>query len=193
VIALQQIARFWRRKLNLRVIGITGSVGKSTTKEVIAQVLSQKYRTLKNPGNLNNEIGLPLTILRLDQDMSEPYWKWDSMSRRDRPFVQHRPAASRRGQQYRDGSCGTRGFTGGHRTRQIGTGAGIACRAGRDSILNFDDPLVRKMEEKPKRACFFYGLSLKAIYGPITWRVSAWRASASDSIMVTRPCISISQ
>jgi len=65
LLALQQIARFWRRKLNLRVIGITGSVGKSTTKEVIAEVLGQRYRTLKNPGNMNNEIGLPLTILRL--------------------------------------------------------------------------------------------------------------------------------
>jgi UDP-N-acetylmuramoyl-tripeptide--D-alanyl-D-alanine ligase len=65
VTALQQIAHFWRRKLDLRVIGITGSVGKSTTKELIAEVLSQRYRTLKNPGNLNNEIGLPLTILRL--------------------------------------------------------------------------------------------------------------------------------
>ncbi|MGZ6347792.1 MAG: UDP-N-acetylmuramoyl-tripeptide--D-alanyl-D-alanine ligase, partial [Anaerolineales bacterium] len=63
--ALQQIARFWRRKLDLRVIGITGSIGKSTTKEVVAQVLGQRYRTLKSPGNLNNEIGLPLTILRL--------------------------------------------------------------------------------------------------------------------------------
>jgi UDP-N-acetylmuramoyl-tripeptide--D-alanyl-D-alanine ligase len=63
--ALQQIARFWRRKLNLRVIGITGSVGKSTTKEVIAEVLDQRYRTLKSPGNMNNEIGLPLTILRI--------------------------------------------------------------------------------------------------------------------------------
>lgn len=63
--ALQQIARFWRRKLNLRVVGITGSVGKSTTKEMVAEVLSQRYRTLKNPGNLNNEIGLPLTLLRL--------------------------------------------------------------------------------------------------------------------------------
>ncbi len=63
--ALQQIARHWRRKLNIRVTGITGSVGKSTTKELIAEVLSQRYRTLKNPGNLNNEIGLPLTILRL--------------------------------------------------------------------------------------------------------------------------------
>lgn len=65
--ALQQIARFYRRKLNIRVIGITGSVGKSTTKELVAEVLSQRYRTLKNTGNLNNEIGLPLTILRLGQ------------------------------------------------------------------------------------------------------------------------------
>ncbi len=65
--ALQQVARYWRRKLNLRVIGITGSVGKSTTKEVVASVLEQRYRTLKNPGNLNNEIGLPLTILHLSE------------------------------------------------------------------------------------------------------------------------------
>jgi UDP-N-acetylmuramoyl-tripeptide--D-alanyl-D-alanine ligase len=49
------------------VIGITGSVGKSTTKEVTAEVLSQRFRTLKNPGNLNNEIGLPLTILSLSE------------------------------------------------------------------------------------------------------------------------------
>ena len=46
--ALQQIARFWRRKLSLRVIGITGSVGKSTTKEVVAQVLSERFRTLRS-------------------------------------------------------------------------------------------------------------------------------------------------
>jgi UDP-N-acetylmuramoyl-tripeptide--D-alanyl-D-alanine ligase len=65
LIALQKIAHFWRRKLNLRVIGITGSVGKSTTKEVIAEVLDQRYRTLRSPGNMNNEIGLPLSILRL--------------------------------------------------------------------------------------------------------------------------------
>jgi UDP-N-acetylmuramoyl-tripeptide--D-alanyl-D-alanine ligase len=63
--ALQSIARFWRRKNNVRVIGITGSVGKSTTKELVTEVLSQRYHTLKNQGNLNNEIGLPLTLLRL--------------------------------------------------------------------------------------------------------------------------------
>ena len=65
VTALQKIATFWRRKLNLRVIGITGSVGKSTTKEAIAQVLSQRYMTLKSAANLNNEIGLPLNVLKL--------------------------------------------------------------------------------------------------------------------------------
>jgi len=65
VAALQKIAAFWRQKLTLRVIGITGSVGKSTTKEAVAQVLSQRYHTLKSVANLNNEIGLPLNVLRL--------------------------------------------------------------------------------------------------------------------------------
>ncbi len=63
--ALQGLAKHRRSKLNLRVIGITGSVGKSTTKELVADVMSQRYHTLKNLGNLNNEIGLPLTMLRL--------------------------------------------------------------------------------------------------------------------------------
>lgn len=63
--ALQTIARYWRQRLDLRVVGITGSVGKSTTKELVAEVLGKRYHTLKNAGNLNNEIGLPLTILRL--------------------------------------------------------------------------------------------------------------------------------
>ncbi|MBN1146519.1 MAG: UDP-N-acetylmuramoyl-tripeptide--D-alanyl-D-alanine ligase [Anaerolineales bacterium] len=65
--ALQKVARFWRRKLDVRVIGITGSVGKSTTKELAAEVLDQRFRTLKNPGNLNNEIGLPLTLISLGE------------------------------------------------------------------------------------------------------------------------------
>jgi len=68
--ALQRLAAYWRRKIGalaagLRVIGVTGSVGKTTTKEVVAQVLSMRYRTLKSEGNYNNEIGVPLTLLRL--------------------------------------------------------------------------------------------------------------------------------
>jgi UDP-N-acetylmuramoyl-tripeptide--D-alanyl-D-alanine ligase len=62
---LQQAATYWRRLFSPRVIGVTGSVGKSSSKELIWAVLRQRYNTLKNPGNLNNEIGLPLTLLQL--------------------------------------------------------------------------------------------------------------------------------
>lgn len=68
--ALQQAARTWRRMCKVRVIGITGSVGKSTTKELTAEVLSQRFHTLKSRGNLNNEIGLPLTLLQLEKKHS---------------------------------------------------------------------------------------------------------------------------
>jgi UDP-N-acetylmuramoyl-tripeptide--D-alanyl-D-alanine ligase len=64
---LQDLASYWRARFDVHVIGITGSVGKSSSKELISAVLSQRYRTLKNEGNLNNEIGLPLTLLRLDE------------------------------------------------------------------------------------------------------------------------------
>jgi UDP-N-acetylmuramoyl-tripeptide--D-alanyl-D-alanine ligase len=63
---LQQLAAYWRQRFNPRVIGITGSVGKSTTKELVWNDLSTRFNTLKNQGNLNNEIGLPLTLLNLD-------------------------------------------------------------------------------------------------------------------------------
>ena len=64
---LQKLATFWRNKFKTRVIGITGSIGKSTTKELVAAVLSARFNTLKNIGNLNNEIGLPLTLLNLNR------------------------------------------------------------------------------------------------------------------------------
>jgi UDP-N-acetylmuramoyl-tripeptide--D-alanyl-D-alanine ligase len=66
--AMQQIARVWRDRLTkVRVIGITGSVGKSTTKELTANVLAARYTTLANESNLNNEIGLPLTLLKVTE------------------------------------------------------------------------------------------------------------------------------
>ena len=68
--ALQQTARYWRSRLTVRVIGITGSLGKSTTKEVAAELLERRFRTLRTLGNLNNEIGLPLTVLKLTGDHS---------------------------------------------------------------------------------------------------------------------------
>ena len=63
--AMKQIAKFYRRSLPIKVVGITGSVGKTSTKEMIASVLEQRYRVLKTEGNLNNEIGLPLTIFKI--------------------------------------------------------------------------------------------------------------------------------
>lgn len=63
--SLQKLAAYWRNKLDIHVVGITGSVGKSSTKELITEVLSYQFSTFKNPGNYNNEIGLPLTILNV--------------------------------------------------------------------------------------------------------------------------------
>ena len=64
--ALQQMATFKREKYNIPVIAVTGSVGKTSTKDIIAKVVSKKYKTLKTEGNYNNHIGLPLTILKLE-------------------------------------------------------------------------------------------------------------------------------
>lgn len=63
--AMKKLAAYYRNSLNIQVVGITGSVGKTSTKEMIASVLAQKYCVLKTEGNYNNEIGLPLTIFRI--------------------------------------------------------------------------------------------------------------------------------
>ncbi len=66
--ALLKIAQYYRSKFSPILVGITGSVGKTTTKEMISLVLSEKYNTLKTQGNLNNEIGLPKTLFNLTSD-----------------------------------------------------------------------------------------------------------------------------
>lgn len=66
--AFTRLATNYRDSLNLKMIGITGSNGKTTTKDIVHSVLSQKYRTKKTTGNLNNEIGVPRTLLQLDED-----------------------------------------------------------------------------------------------------------------------------
>lgn len=66
--ALQELARSYRSQLNTRVIGITGSNGKTTTKDITASLLALRYKVQKTEGNFNNHIGLPLTILGLRED-----------------------------------------------------------------------------------------------------------------------------
>ncbi len=63
--ALKKVAAFYRQQLSIPIIGVTGSVGKTSTKEMIAAGLSTKYKVLKTQGNFNNEVGLPLTILSI--------------------------------------------------------------------------------------------------------------------------------
>lgn len=63
--ALKDIAEFYRTACGTKIIGITGSVGKTTTKEMVASVLSEHFNTLKTQGNFNNEVGVPLTLFRL--------------------------------------------------------------------------------------------------------------------------------
>jgi UDP-N-acetylmuramoyl-tripeptide--D-alanyl-D-alanine ligase len=160
---LQEIARFWRRKLQVKVIGVTGSVGKSTTKELAAEVLSQRYKTLKNQGNLNNEIGLPLTLLSLDESHSRAVLEMGFYVPGEIEFLCEiaQPEigvitnigtvhAERAGSQDEI----ARGK--GELIRSLPPGPqGIA-------ILNYDDPRVKEMAGQTKAQVFFYGLNPKA-------------------------------
>ena len=66
--AMGDVAAYYRRKLGIPVVAVTGSVGKTTTKDMVASVLSSKYRTLKTAGNYNNHLGLPMTVFRLSAE-----------------------------------------------------------------------------------------------------------------------------
>jgi UDP-N-acetylmuramoyl-tripeptide--D-alanyl-D-alanine ligase len=161
--ALQQIARFWRRKLDIRVVGITGSVGKSTTKEMIAEVLSTRYRTLKSPGNLNNEIGLPLTMLKLSSGYQRAVLEMGFYVPGEIAFLCDIALPQ----------VGVVTNIGTVHAERAGSQEAIA-RGKAElvqalpaapegvAVLNFDDPWVRKMEERTKARVFFYGLSSEA-------------------------------
>jgi UDP-N-acetylmuramoyl-tripeptide--D-alanyl-D-alanine ligase len=74
--ALQRLARTYRAELSLRVVGITGSNGKTSTKEMVAAVLGEKYAVTKTEGNLNNHIGVPLSILRANSNHQVAIWEF---------------------------------------------------------------------------------------------------------------------
>lgn len=159
--ALQQIARFWRSKLNLRVIGITGSVGKSTTKELVAEVLSQRSRTLKNPGNLNNEIGLPLTLLRLGRGYEHAVLEMGF-------YVPGEIALLCDIAKPQVGVITNIGTVHAERAGskdQIARGKSEliqALPADGTAILNYDDPFVRPMADQTNARVIFYGLDPRA-------------------------------
>lgn len=157
--ALQKIAAFYRRKLNLRVIGVTGSVGKSTTKELIAEVLSQRYRTLKNAGNLNNEIGLPLTLLRLGMGHERAVLEMGFYVPGEITFLCDLALPE-------VGVITNVGTVHAERAGSqevIARGKAELVQALPPSpkgvaILNYDDPWVRPMAEQTQAQVFYYGL-----------------------------------
>lgn len=163
LLALQQLARFWRRQRDVRVIGITGSVGKSTTKELAASVLSQRYSTLKNSGNLNNEIGLPLTLLRLSAGHQRAVLEMGFYVPGEIAFLC----------QLAQPEIGVITNIGTVHAERAGSQEAIA-RGKAEliqslpsspegiAILNYDDPWVRPMAEQTEAQIFFYGLSPEA-------------------------------
>jgi UDP-N-acetylmuramoyl-tripeptide--D-alanyl-D-alanine ligase len=161
--ALQQVAKVWRERLDLRVIGITGSVGKSTTKELTTTVLKQRYRTLKNPGNLNNEIGLPMTLWRLGEGHQRAVLEMGFYVPGEIEFLCDlaRPVV---------GVVTTIGTVHAERAgsqEEIARGKAELVRSlppapEGTAILNFDDPLVREMANETEARVFSYGLSPEA-------------------------------
>lgn len=158
---LQQLATYWRVRFNPRVIGITGSVGKSTTKELAWAVLSQRFATLKNPGNLNNEIGLPLTLLELDASHERVVLEmgmYDQGEIRDLCVIAkpHVGVVTNVGPTHleRLGSI--------ERIAQAKTELVQALPADGVAVLNLDDPFVRRMAHETRAHIFTYGLAPEA-------------------------------
>lgn len=78
--AFQALASYYLEKQRVDVIAVTGSNGKTTTKDMIAAVLSTEYKTYKTQGNYNNEIGLPYTALHMPDDTEKLSLKWDKIT-----------------------------------------------------------------------------------------------------------------
>lgn len=159
--ALQKIAGYWRKKLNVKVIGITGSIGKSTTKELTGDVLSQHYRTLKSRGNLNNEIGLPLSILRLSSGHQRAVLEMGF----------YLPGEIRQLCELALPAIGVVTNIGPVHAARAGSMEAIARGKAElveslpqngTAVLNFDDPLVLGMAEHTDARLFYYGLDPKA-------------------------------
>jgi UDP-N-acetylmuramoyl-tripeptide--D-alanyl-D-alanine ligase len=155
--ALQRVAAHWRGKHTPRVVGVTGSVGKTTTKEMIYGVLSQRFRSLKSEGNYNSETGLPLTLLRLEPSHQRVVLE---MGMYDLGEIAELAAIARP-------HVGVVTNVGPSHLERLGTVERIA-QAKTElvealpgdgvAVLNGDDPWVRQMAAKTRAKVFYYGL-----------------------------------
>lgn len=161
--ALQDAARWWRRQRDVRVLGITGSVGKTTTKEMVAQVLSTRYDVTRSRESYNNEIGLPLTLLRLTDACERVVLEMGMYVRGDIGFLANiaqpdvgiltnvAPVHAERAGTIDEIALGKRELV----EALPAAPEGVA-------ILNYDDARVRAMAEHTRAQPFFYGTSIEA-------------------------------
>jgi UDP-N-acetylmuramoyl-tripeptide--D-alanyl-D-alanine ligase len=155
--ALQQLAAWWRRKFSMRVVGVTGSVGKTITKETIAAVLSERYQVYKSAGNLNSETGLPLALLALE---GKPERAVFEMAMYDIGEIAKLAEIARP-------QIGVVTNVGPSHLERLGTIERIAeakaelplaLPADGWAILNGDDPYVRAMQSQTNARVMLYGL-----------------------------------
>jgi UDP-N-acetylmuramoyl-tripeptide--D-alanyl-D-alanine ligase len=166
LIGLQQLATFWRSKFGPRVIGITGSVGKSTTKELVWNVLSTRYATLRNEGNLNNEIGLPLTLLQLTEAhecvvLEMGMYDVGEIALLCRIAQPHLGVVTNIGPTHleRLGTIERIVQAKSELVQALPAAASSEIELGGVAILNYDDPLVRPMAQRTRARVVTYGMS----------------------------------
>ncbi len=159
IAAMQQVATWWRNKANpaMKVVGITGSVGKTTTKELVANVLSQRFRVWKSRGNYNSDIGLPLTMMDMPLDIDVAIMEM-GMTRLGE--IAELCAIVRP-------DIGVVTNVGVAHMEQLGSIEAIAAAKGElpatlpataVAILNGDDPRVKAMADNTRAKVFTYGL-----------------------------------
>lgn len=155
--ALQALASAWRARFSTKVIGVTGSVGKTSTKEAIATVLRQRFQVYKSEGNLNTEIGLPLALLELQPEHQRAILEMGMYQRGDIALLC----------QLAQPSVGVVTNIGPSHLERLGSIEAIAAAKAElveslpptgVAVLNQDDPLVAAMRHKTQAQVVTYGL-----------------------------------
>ena len=155
---LQGVAAFWRRRFHgCKTIGITGSVGKSSTKELTAAVLRQRYNVLKSEGNLNNEIGLPITLLQLNESHERAVLEMGMYALGEITEL-CRIAQPEIGIVTNVGPTHLERLGSIDKIAEAKSELPQALPTDGVAILNGDDPLVAAMRDKTRARAFLYGL-----------------------------------
>ena len=155
-LALGEIARRERMHIGMQVVGVTGSVGKSTTKEMIAQVMETTFRTAKTPANHNNDIGMPMAILGMPEDTQVAVVEMGMNHFREMAYLSRiaRPDLAvilNIGTMHMEHLGSQEGI----RRAKMEILEGMAPDAR--LVLNGDDALLRSLEEQPEQPILYFG------------------------------------